>query len=115
MNDNMAAMDPRTFAEQFFNAQDFAAVQEDRLYDRVLKIFGVDHEDTDNWPFHDLGWDSYDNSIEMKCDVTTPWAPTEEQMQKLFTELGFSQCWVCYGERNNDLGYNELYFAKKKI
>lgn len=110
-------VDSRTFAEQFFDAQDFASCKEDLLYTNVLKIFGIEYvvkEDTHNWPFHDLTWDSYDNSIEMHCDVTAAWKPTENQMEQLFETLGFSCCWVCYGERDNDLGYSELYFSRKK-
>lgn len=111
---NLAAKDSRTFAEQFFDAQDFAVKKEDLLYTEVLKIFGVEYEDPKNWPFHNLTWDSYDNSIEMKCDITSSWSPTAKQMQELFEKLGFHQCWVCYGKQDDDIGYSELYFSRKK-
>jgi|ERR1035437_875886 hypothetical protein len=111
---NMTGEDSRSLAQQLFDADMLASNYEDKLYTEILRICGYDFEEPETWPFHKITWDSYDGSFELKCDVISQWKPTDTQMRECFG-LGFSQAWICYGDRDNDLGYSELYYNKKDL
>jgi hypothetical protein len=96
-------------ASKFFQAEIIFNKIRDNLY-TALDEFLNDKQ------YSEITWDYYDISIEfLGCDLS--FDLDEKQRSKLW-EMGFVQCWVCYGDRSKkyvkNSGYTEKHYHKDR-
>ena len=74
----------------------------DKLFDEVNKILGCDTkqclEEGFKWAVNDVFWDEYDWSIEIIRPEDSTWM-TQEQANKIITDLGFSMIYESIGDQ----------------
>jgi len=87
--------DEITLAQKYFDAYVASMSLEDDLNDALLEAVGINPGiEGHPWPFEDITYDHYDGSFEFK-KTRLDWKITPEQL-KLCWKLGFSRCWICY-------------------
>ena len=97
----------KPLAVQYYEAHHKESGLEEKLIDTILKILGIEPDNVDTWPCSDFTFDWYDTSFELKGCKPDSFDITEQQ-GKEFAALGFSRCWLCFGERNEP-AYKEKY------
>ena len=97
----------QTLASQYYNVHRESNMLEEKLIDAILIVLGVQPDDVENWPCEDFTFDWYDTSFELKQCKPEDFNITEAHYEA-FASLGFSRCWLCFGERDK-AGYVEKY------
>jgi len=94
-----------TLADKLFDAHiEYLRIEEDAM-DEIIRTFGIDPLDADDWPFDGFTHDYYDYSFEF-TQVDVGWEPTELQIETCWV-LGFSRFWLNYTDGT------EKYYYKK--
>ena len=91
----------KTLAEKIFAIRVEYDTLKEELFEKSIKILGLDWDAPASWPIEDITTDWYDNSICFE-GVENGFKITTEQQGRL-KELGFSLIWVCYKNDERDV------------
>jgi len=98
--------------DRLFAAHTTYGSLEEELTNTMLTIFGVPQAQIDlgeNWPFEEVTWDWYDQSVELK--QANPGLSLATEQQILFWETGFRVLFICYSD-GTERTYSKDRFEK---